>query len=135
MKEITLEAALENIPQVTAFIDGELEKVDCSMKAQMQLDIAIDELFANIARYAYAPGSGQAVVRFDFDAATRMASLTFIDSGVPFDPLRQTDPDVSRPLQDREVGGLGIFLVKKTMDAVEYSRMDGKNILTIKKRV
>ena len=135
MKEITLEASLENIPQATTFIDEELEKVDCSLKARMQIDVAIDELFANIARYAYAPATGAVTLRFDYDASARMASLTFVDAGVPFDPLSRTDPDVTLSVQEREAGGLGIFLVKKTMDAMEYRRADNLNILTIRKRV
>ncbi len=135
MKELTLEAITENIPQVTAFIDGQLEALDCSIKAQMQIDVAIDELFGNISHYAYAPGRGEATVRFGFDEATRTASVTFMDSGVPFDPLGKTDPDVTSPVHERQVGGLGIFLVKKTMDGIDYRYEDGKNILTIYKKI
>ena len=135
MKELTLKAVLENIPQATAFVDEQLEALDCSMKAQMQIDVAIDELFGNIARYAYGERTGEATVRFGFDEAERMASVTFIDRGVPFDPLQRTDPDVSLGAEERAVGGLGIFLVKKAMDALEYRYEDGCNILTIRKRV
>ena len=135
MKELTLEAVLENIPRVTAFIDEQLEALGCSMKAQMQIDVAIDELFGNIARYAYGKRIGKATVRFGFDKAERMAFVTFVDRGTPFNPLRQTDPDVTLSAVERQVGGLGIFLVKKTMDALEYRYEDGHNILTIRKRV
>ena len=135
MKELTVDAVLENIPSVTAFIDGQLEALDCSVKAQMQIDVAIDELFSNIARYAYPDGSGKATVGFEFDEEKRMCSVLFIDEGVPFDPLAQQAPDTSLPLMDRPVGGLGIFLVKKTMDGIEYRRENNRNILTIRKRI
>jgi anti-sigma regulatory factor (Ser/Thr protein kinase) len=135
MKELTVDAVLENIPSVTAFIDGQLEALDCSMKAQMQIDVAIDELFSNIARYAYPDGPGKATVGIEFDEENRMCSVVFSDEGIPFDPLAQQAPDTSLPLMDRPVGGLGIFLVKKTMDAVEYRHENGRNILTIRKRI
>ena len=135
MKELTLEATLENIPQVTAWIDEALEALDCSMKAQMQIDVAIDELFGNIAHYAYPNGTGSATVRFDFDASTRTASIAFMDSGTPFDPLQKADPDVTLSVEEREVGGLGIFLVKKTMDNLTYRFENGMNILTIYKHI
>jgi len=135
MKELTVDAVLENIPSVTAFIDGQLEALDCSMKAQMQIDVAIDELFSNIARYAYPDGPGKATVGIEYDEENRMCSVVFSDEGIPFDPLAQQAPDTSLPLMDRPVGGLGIFLVKKTMDAVEYRHENGRNILTIRKRI
>ena len=135
MKELTLEATLENIPQVTAWIDEALEALDCSMKAQMQIDVAIDELFSNIARYAYGERTGEATVRFEFDSASRMATITFVDSGVPFDPLGRSEPDVTLPAHARAVGGLGILLVKKTMDRIEYRHENGHNILVIGKHI
>ena len=135
MKSLTLEAKPENIEAVTQFIDGELEALDCNMKAQMQIDVAIDELFSNIAYYAYAPGTGQATVTFDFDESSRTVSISFIDAGVPFDPLQKNDPDLTAPAEERAIGGLGIFMVKKTMDAMRYVRQDNRNILTIQKRI
>jgi len=135
MKEMTLLAAKENIPRVTAFIDEQLEALDCPMKAQMQIDVAIDELFGNIANYAYGAGKGEATVRFDFDADSRTVSLTFLDRGVPFNPLTKDDPDVSASAEQRSIGGLGIFLVKKTMDQVTYRHENGMNVLMIQKRI
>ena len=135
MKEITLKATIENIAQATAFIDEALEAVACSMKAQMQIDVAMDELFGNIARYAYARGEGDATVQFDFQEETRMVSITLIDKGVPFNPLSAAEPDTTSAAQDRPIGGLGIFLVRKTMDAMAYQYQDGKNMLTIRKKV
>ena len=132
MSELTLTATTENIAAVTAFVDEELEKLDCSMKAQMQIDVAIDELFSNIAFYAYENG-GDATVRFDY--ADGVVTLTFIDSGKPYDPTKKDDPDTTLSAEERPIGGLGIFLVKKTMDSLDYRYEDGKNVLTIKKTI
>ena len=135
MKEWTFEATVDRITWLTDQVNELLESLDCSMKAQMQIDVAIDELLANIASYAYAPDKGDVTVRFDFDPHSRMVSITFIDTGVPYDPLRKPDPDVTLQAHEREVGGLGIFLVKKTMDDMIYARRDGRNELTICKRI
>ena len=131
MKELTTEAVVQSIAQVTQFVDEELERVGCSPRAQMQLDVAIDEILGNIARYAYAPGTGRVTVRAD--VAPGRATLTFIDSGAPFNPLEAKEPDVSLPAQERQIGGLGIFLVRKTMDDMHYARQNGQNILTLTK--
>ncbi len=135
MRELTLAATVENIAAATAFVDEQLEALDCPMRAQMQIDVAIDELFGNIAHYAYAPGTGEATVRVGFDEAARLVSLTFIDSGVPYNPLEKEDPDVTLSAEERAVGGLGIFMVKKIMDGMAYERIDGRNVLTIQKRI
>jgi len=135
LKELTVPATLENIAVVTAFVDEQLEALDCTMKAQMQIDVAIDELFGNIAHYAYGSGTGDATVRFEFDEQTRSASVTFIDGGAPFNPLEKADPDVTLSAEAREIGGLGIFMVKKSMDKLEYSRENGHNELTIHKHI
>lgn len=135
MKELTVDAAVENIEVVTKFINEELEKLNCPVKAQTQIAIAIDELFGNIARYAYSPEIGKATVRFSIEEDPLAVTITFIDNGVPFDPLQRAEPDTHAALQDRPIGGLGIFLVKKTMNMVEYSYENGQNILTIKKQL
>ena len=135
MKERTLKATLENISEVTAFVDEQLEAEGCGMKAQLQIDMAIEELFGNIAHYAYAPGTGDAAVRYEFDEPSRTVSITFADRGRPFNPLAKSDPDVTLPLEEREIGGLGIFLVRKTMDHMDYRYENGQNILTIWKRI
>ena len=135
MTEWTFEAVAENIPQLTELIDGQLEALDCSMKAQMQIDVAVDEIFGNIARYAYGEGRGDATVRFDFDGTSRMASISFLDRGMPFDPLKKADPDVTLSVEEREVGGLGIYLVKKTMDDMKYRYENGMNVLTLYKHI
>jgi len=126
---------LENIPQVTAWVDETLEQLNCSMKAQMQIDVAIDELFSNIAYYAYDPDTGPATVRVEVRQAPLAVVITFIDKGKPYNPLAKKDPDVTLSAEDREVGGLGVFLVKKTMDDVRYEYKDGQNILRIQKNI
>ena len=92
-------------------------------------------IFSTIARYAYGEGMGDATVRFDFDPAARVAAITFEDSGTPYDPLAKEDPDISLGAQERSAGGLGIFLVKKTMDGMRYRYENGKNILTLQKKI
>ena len=135
MKELTIEAAVENIEVVTDFVSAELEQMDCPRKAQTQIAIAIDELFGNIAKYAYSPEVGRATVRIDFEENPLAVILTFIDNGKPFNPLEHADPDTHIAAQDRPQGGLGIFLVKKTMDMVEYEYQNGQNILRLKKNL
>lgn len=135
MRELTLDAIAENIPVVTAWVDEQLEQLNCPMKAQMQIDVAIDELFSNIAFYAYNPKTGSATVRFELEENPKAVLITFIDQGIPYDPLAKADPNTKLPLEERETGGLGIFMVKKTMDEVSYKYKDGQNILTIKKNI
>ncbi|MBQ8227690.1 MAG: ATP-binding protein [Clostridia bacterium] len=133
MKEITVVATVENIETVTDFINEQLEAVDCSMKAQMQIDIAVDEIFSNIAHYAYTPETGNATVRIEIEDNPRAAVITFIDSGVPYDPLTQAEPDITLSADERQIGGLGIFMVKKTMDKITYEYKNEMNILKIRK--
>ncbi len=135
MKEITVEASVENIEMVTEFIDRELEKLNCPMKAQTQIDIAIDELFGNIAHYAYNPDVGPATVRVEVENDPLAVVITFMDGGVPYDPLKKADPDTTLSAEEREIGGLGIFLVKKSMDEITYEYKDGQNIIKIKKNI
>lgn len=135
VRELTVDAAAENIPAVTAFVEAQLDAADCPPKARGQLSMAIDEIVANIAQYAYAPETGPVTVRFAFDEGTRTATLTFLDKGLPYNPLEKADPDVSLSAEDRPIGGLGIFLVKKTMDGMAYAYKHGQNVLTIQKRI
>lgn len=135
MKELTIDATVENIEKVTAFIDEQLEALDCPMKAQIQIDIAIDELFGNIAHYAYNPKTGTATVRIEAAENPMSVIITFIDNGVPYDPLAKSDPDITLSAEEREIGGLGIFIVKKSMDEIAYEYRNGQNILKIKKTI
>ncbi len=135
MNELTLEAKVENLDQVLSFVDSHLEQMDCPMKAQMQIDVAVEELYVNIARYAYTPAVGTATVRVEMVQNPLAVSITFIDHGVPYDPLQKPDPDVTLSAEEREIGGLGIYMVKKSMDKMEYEYKDGKNILKISKNL
>ena len=135
MKELTVEAKTTNIEAVTNFVNEQLEALDCPMKAQMQIDIAIDELFGNIAHYAYNPEIGKATVRVEVIEDPLAVTITFIDNGVPYDPLAKADPDTTLSAEEREIGGLGIYMVKKSMDEITYEYKDGQNILTIKKKI
>ena len=131
--ELQIEATEENLPQVIEFVETALESNGCPIKTQMQIVLAVEELYVNIAKYAYAPETGIATIRVDFSADPDSAEVTFMDQGIEYDPLKKTDPDVSLSAEDREIGGLGIYMVKKTMDGVYYKYKDGQNILTIKK--
>ena len=133
MAELRIKAKVENLNDVMAFVDAELEKLDCPMRAQMQIDVAVEELFVNIAHYAYAPGEGDAQITVR--TADGMVEIEFRDSGVPYDPLAKADPDVSLSAEERQIGGLGIFMVKKTMDDMVYHYMDGQNVLKIRKKL
>ena len=135
MKELTIAATVENIDTVTDFVNEHLEAYDCPMKAQMQIDIAIDELFGNIAHYAYNPETGDATVRVEVVEDPMAVVITFIDKGIPYDPLKKADPNTALSAEEREIGGLGIFMVKKTMDDITYEYKDGQNILKIKKKI
>lgn len=135
MRELTIDATIENIPVVTGFVDESLEELGCPLKAQMQIDIAIDELFGNIANYAYKPDVGPATVRVEVEEDPLAVIITFIDHGRPFDPRMVEDPDTTLKADERKIGGLGVFLVKKTMDELSYEYIDGKNILRIRKKL
>jgi anti-sigma regulatory factor (Ser/Thr protein kinase) len=135
VKELTIEAKTTNIEAVTDFVNEQLEALDCPMKAQMQIDIAIDELFGNIAHYAYNPEIGKATVRVEVTEDPLAVVITFIDNGVPYDPLAKADPDITLSAEEREIGGLGIYMVKKSMDDITYEYKDGQNILKIKKHI
>ena len=135
MKELTVAAKVENIEAVTDFVNEQLEVLDCPKKAQVQIDIAIDELFGNIAHYAYNPEIGQATVRVEVIQDPLAVVITFIDNGVPYDPLTKADPDTTLSVEERDIGGLGIYMVKKSMDEITYEYKDGQNILAIKKNL
>ena len=124
----------EELNNVIAFVTEELETVDCPMKTQMQIEVAVEELFVNIAHYAYTPNIGDATIQVDINDA-RELTVTFIDSGMQYDPLAKPDPDVTLSVEQRKIGGLGIYMVKKSMDDMRYRYEGGKNILTIVKKV
>lgn len=135
MAELLITAQTENLDEVLAFVDEQLEKVGCSMKIQMQIDLAVEEIFVNISHYAYSPEIGMANINVEVTQNPLSVSLTFVDQGVPYDPLEKVDPDTTLPAEERDIGGLGIFMVKKNMDDVCYEYKDGQNILSLRKQL
>ena len=135
LDELELEAKTENLEEVQTFIDERLERVGFPLKAQMEIDVAVEEIFVNIASYAYAPEEGRAKVIVEVSADPGSVSITFVDQGMPYNPLEKEDPDISAPASEREIGGLGIFMTRKLMDDVLYEYKDGQNILTLKKNL
>ena len=133
--EMDIEATRENLPCVLSFVNTHLEGADCPEKDKMQICLAVEEIFINIASYAYAPDKGNATVRVEVDDDPVSVAITFVDQGKPYDPLKGKEPDVTLPAEERQIGGLGVFLVKKTMDDVSYEYKDGHNILTLKKNL
>ena len=133
-RELTLPAEIDRLPEVLSFVEEQLEEIGCPMKAQMQVSVAVEEVYVNIASYAYAPDTGMATIRLAL-TEEQAVTITFIDSGVAFNPLEKEDPDVSLPAEEREIGGLGIFMTKKTMEEVRYERLGDNNVLTLIKRV
>ena len=133
MASMTVEATIPNVPKVTAFVNDLLEEHGCPLKAQTQIDIAIDEVFGNISMYAYTPKTGPATVCVDFEENPPAVIITFIDNGKSFNPLSAEEPDITLPAERRKIGGLGVFIVKKIMDDVIYEHEDGRNILRIRK--
>ncbi|MDX9868619.1 MAG: ATP-binding protein [Kiritimatiellia bacterium] len=134
MKEMRFPAKTENLPEVIGFVTAELESASCPGKARMQIELAVEEIFVNIANYAYRPEVGEATVRCAVDNDPLQVVIQFLDQGKPYNPLAKKDADTSLPAAEREIGGLGILLVKKSMDSIDYEYRDGKNILTIRKK-
>lgn len=133
MEKITVEAIIENLQTVIDFATEHLENRDCPMKIVMQTELVIEEIFVNIASYAYKPETGSATFCIEFEENPNAVLMTFIDNGKPYNPLEKIDPDTTLDIDERDVGGLGIFLVKKNVDEISYKYEEGKNILSMKK--
>ena len=135
MTERTFKANTEELSDILGFVDEMLEKYECPMKIQTGICVAIEEIFVNVARYAYKNGEGDAKLGIGFDEQTRTITFRMSDKGVPFNPLKRPDPDITLAAEDREIGGLGIFITKKTMDSVEYVYENGENVLIMTKKI
>ena len=129
------DAKVEELDNVIGYIESKMEESGAPMKAVMQVTVAAEEMFVNIAHYAYGSdeAEGYALVEVE-QPEENTVSIRFVDEGVMFNPLKKADPDVTRSAEDRNIGGLGIYMVKKTMDSVDYVREDGKNIFTMCKK-
>ena len=135
MKKLKVKADRNNLLKVQAFIDEQLEAADCPMATQIAIDVAVEELFINIASYAYGGKAETAAVQVTIHRDPLSAEITFIDSGKQYDPLANPDPDVTLPARERKKGGLGIFMVKNSMDDLKYAYKDGQNVLTMIKNL
>ena len=133
MNQLTLPATIDNIPTVVDFVNQQLELFDCPMNVQVKIELAVDEIFCNIASYAYAPGTGDATISVDLEENPRAVIITFIDRGIPYNPLEKDDPDVTLSAEERGIGGLGIHLIRQIMDGINYEYIDGRNVLTLLK--
>lgn len=135
MNYLTVPARTEALEDVQAFLEGQLESWDCSPKLQMQIALVAEEIFVNIAHYAYPDGAGDAVIGVQVSSQPPVLTLRFADRGIPFDPLAQPEADITLSAQERPIGGLGIFLTRKIMDEAVYTYADGQNILTLRKKL
>ena len=133
MSTLTIEAQINNLPKVLAFIRASLEQGLCPPATQMQIELAVEEVFVNIASYAYGGSIGLATLDCLLKENPSGVCITISDDGREFNPLLHEDADVTLPAHKRSIGGLGIFLVKKTMDEVTYERKGNCNVLTLKK--
>ena len=131
--ELTLAAVLDNLDTVQGFVAETLERAGCPLRTQMQIEVAVEEIFVNIAQYAYAPETGEVTVSAELSGDGRALTLCFSDGGVPYDPLARQDPDIALPAEERDVGGLGVYMTKQLMDELHYEYRDGRNVLTMKK--
>lgn len=133
MKELTVLANTENLEQVLEFVNSFLEENNCPKDVMVDIDIAVEELFVNIAYYAYIPETGQATVQIFLEE--KRVTVVFIDGGIPYNPWVIEDPDITLSAEERRIGGLGIYMVKKSMDEVDYRYEDEKNIVIIRKKI
>lgn len=126
-------ASNDCLTDAISFVEEELENCDCPMKAVMQITVCVEEMFVNVANYAYEGGEG--TVSLSIGEEDGNVVITLKDSGVPFDPLAKEDPDITLSAEERRIGGLGIFMVKKSMDSVHYERTNGENVFTMSKKI
>jgi len=135
MKSLTVPAEAGRLDEVTDFVNEALASYDCPTEVRREIELSIEEIFVNIASYAYHPVYGEAEIRCEVLRDPLRVVIQFLDGGRPYDPLAKEDADTSVEALEAREGGLGILLVKKTMDDVQYAYENGKNILTILKKL
>lgn len=135
MNKLTVPAKIENLQKVMDFLGDQLDSVDYVMKARLQLELSIEEAYVNIVNYAYESEEGEVIICCNVGESPLKVTMQFIDYGKPYNPLKNEDPDISLNAEEKEIGGLGIFLIKKNVDDISYKYHDGKNILTIQKKL
>ena len=132
-EELVIEAVIDNLDAVNSFVHKSIEQFEVSKRTLMQLDLVVEEIFVNVASYAYTPNTGLVKILIEAKEKPLTVSLTFIDSGVPYNPLEKSDPDINLSVDDRQIGGLGIFLTKNLVDDITYQFVDGQNVLQLTK--
>ena len=135
MTNKTFPAKIDALNDVLGFVEETLESFECSMKIQTAICVALEEVFVNVAHYAYPDGDGDMTLAIGFEEDSRTVTFRMADKGVPFDPLKKPDPDITLSAEERDIGGLGIFIAKKTMDSLTYAYENGENILTMIKKI
>ena len=135
MHKITVPAKIENLQKVFNFVNMQLNSVAYNMKSRLQLELSIEEAYVNISKYAYESDEGKVEILSRVDEDPLQITVKFMDSGIPYNPLKNEDPDIYTNTEEKELGGLGIFLIKKNVDNIGYEYLNGKNILTIQKKL
>ena len=133
MNDMKLMASDETLYTVLGEIERLLDANKCPETLKMAMLVAVEEIFVNIAHYAYGGTPGEAVIGLDIVPDPKCCRIVFRDKGIPYNPLEKADPDITLSAEERQIGGLGIYMVKQSMDKVEYRYEDGCNILTIEK--
>ena len=131
----TFRAKIDTLPDVLGFVEHTLELYDCPIKTQTAICVAIEEVFVNIAYYAYGEEDGNMELGISFDIESHAIIFHITDNGIPFDPLKKPEPNITLAVEEREIGGFGLFIVKNTMDEMNYAYENGKNILTMIKTI
>ena len=134
-KTVTFSAETEELDAVLGFVNYPLDALGVSEEEKIVLDIAVEEIYVNIALYAYQPGRGPVTLRWTLEEDPLRIQIDFMDRGTPYDPLSRKDPDITLSAEERQIGGLGIYMVRKSMDEVSYEHRDGQNCFTMKKRL
>lgn len=132
---ITVKADINSIPFVNDLVESFLESHGVAFKIQMQINVVIDEILSNIAQYSFGEATGMATIVYEFEPKERMLTITFIDDGIEYNPLNSKTPDITLTAEERDIGGLGIFMVKKFTDDLHYEYKDGYNHFTLRKSV
>ncbi len=135
MSKCKFPARPEELDKVLQYIEERLDSIGCSIDSKLQISVAVEEIFVNIAHYAYPDKDGEAEICFSYLDQSKTIIISFIDSGIPYNPLDKEEPDLTLSAEDRKIGGLGIYMVKKSMDRVMYEYKEGKNHLTIIKQI
>ena len=135
-KIITVEASMENLDKVTSFVEAFLDDYACPMKIAMKILLCVEELYANVVNYAYGSRGGNCTIELEGNAyeTEHKVCIRVRDQGVPFDPFAKEDPDITLSADEREIGGLGIYMVKNIMDTVSYEYKQQENIVTMIKK-